>query len=223
MQKAGVIWRDDALPVSACYGDAYFSRDGGLEEARHVFLAGNRLPERFAPGFHIGELGFGTGRNALVAWSAWRDSGIAGTLRFTSFELAPMRADDMRRALGQWPELAPLAGPLCAAWGSGLRTLTLPGLCLEVIEGCAGATLPQWTGRADAWFLDGFSPACNPVLWRPALMEAVARHTVAGGTFATYSAAGAVRRALGAAGFAVERVPGFGAKKHMSRGTRCAA
>jgi len=49
-------------------------------------------------------------------------------------------------------------------------------------------------------------------------MAEVARHTAPGGTFATYSAAGGVRRALAAAGFAVERRAGFGRKRHMSCG-----
>ncbi|CAN0596787.1 unnamed protein product, partial [Ectocarpus sp. 12 AP-2014] len=67
-------------------------------------------------------------------------------------------------------------------------------------------------------FLDGFSPAKNPELWEPLLLSEVARHTNVGGTFATYTAAGAVRRALSDAGFDVERVPGFGRKRHMSKG-----
>jgi tRNA U34 5-methylaminomethyl-2-thiouridine-forming methyltransferase MnmC len=50
-------------------------------------------------------------------------------------------------------------------------------------------------------------------------MRAVADHTAEGGTFATYSAAGHIRRSLAEAGFAVDRVPGFGRKRHMSRGT----
>ena len=84
--------------------------------------------------------------------------------------------------------------------------------------GDARETLPAWGGRADAWFLDGFSPAKNPELWCDALMEQVARHTAAGGTFATYTAAGHVRRALAAAGFTVERRAGHGRKRHMSVG-----
>jgi tRNA U34 5-methylaminomethyl-2-thiouridine-forming methyltransferase MnmC len=55
-------------------------------------------------------------------------------------------------------------------------------------------------------------------LWEPALLQAVADHTAPGGTCATYSAAGAVRAALTGAGFEVERVPGYGRKRHMVRG-----
>ena len=91
---------------------------------------------------------------------------------------------------------------------------------VEVIQGDARETLPAWQGAADAWFLDGFSPAKNPELWSDALMAEIGHHTAPGGSFATYTAAGHVRRALAAAGFTVERAPGFAGKRHMSRGVR---
>jgi tRNA U34 5-methylaminomethyl-2-thiouridine-forming methyltransferase MnmC len=212
-----VAWREGA-PISPRFGEGYFGSADALAESRYVFLAGNGLPGRFAPGFAVAELGFGTGLNALAAADAWRRAGLAGALAYTAFEVAPLAAADMARALSPWPELAPLAAALVAAWGEGRRRIALPGLTLEVIEGDARETLPAWTGRADAWFLDGFSPARNPELWEPALLAAVAGHTRPGGTFATFTAAGAVRRALAAAGFAVERAPGHGRKRHMTRG-----
>ena len=115
----------------------------------------------------------------------------------------------------------PGAAVLVAAWEQAqgpVRVLDLPGMRAEIHIGDARETLPRWSGRADAWFLDGFSPAKNPELWDDVLMAEVARHTAAGGTFATYTAAGHVRRALAEAGFTVSRQPGFGRKKHMTSG-----
>jgi tRNA U34 5-methylaminomethyl-2-thiouridine-forming methyltransferase MnmC len=217
-QTAEIDWTEGAVPVSRRFDDPYFSLAGGMEETRHVFLAGNGLPARFRPGFHIAETGFGTGLNLLVAWMAWRAAGVAGPLRFTSFEAYPMTAPDMARALAAFPQAAAVAAPLLDQWAAGHRRLVLDGLEAEVILGDARVTLPDWTGHADAWFLDGFSPAKNPELWQPALMAEVARHTTPGGTFATYTAAGAVRRALAGAGFTVDRRPGFGSKRHMTVG-----
>jgi tRNA U34 5-methylaminomethyl-2-thiouridine-forming methyltransferase MnmC len=217
-QKADVVWRNGDVPVSRRFDDPYFSRADGLAEARHVFLAGNGLPDRFRPGFRVAELGFGCGLNALAAAAAWMAAGMPGALRFTGFEAWPMEAADMARALRRWPEISALAAPLVAAWGAGARAVSLPGLDLEIVEGDARETLPAWTGAADAWFLDGFAPARNPELWEPDLIAHVARRTAPGGTFATYSAASGVRAALAAAGFDVTRAPGFGAKRHMSRG-----
>lgn len=215
---AGLDWRDGVIPVSRRFDDPYFSLNDGLAETRHVFLAGNHLPDRLCDGFHIAELGFGTGLNMLAVLIAWAQTGRAGRLRFTSFEAYPMTAQDIARALDHFPEARAAASPFLTAWQAGARQIALDGLDLTVIEGDARTTLPGWTGRADAWFLDGFSPAKNPELWSPDLMAAVARHTAPGGSFATYTAAGHVRRALAEAGFAVTRHPGHGRKRHMSTG-----
>ncbi len=215
-QTAPISWIDGRVPRSCRFDDPYYSPQGGLAETRHVFLAGNGLPERFRPGFHIAELGFGTGLNALAAWAAWNASGMRGPLRFTSFEAFPIAPDDMARALAAFPELEELTRALLACWSAGPGSFTLPGLRLTVITGDARRTLPAWPGRADAWFLDGFAPAKNPELWQPDLLEQVARHTRPGGSLATYTAAGRVRRALADAGFLVERRPGFGRKRHMT-------
>ena len=217
-QTAELEWRDGAIPVSTRFDDPYFSLAGGLAETRHVFLAGNDLPARFSPGFHLAELGFGTGLNMLAALIAWRESGTEGPLRFTSFEAYPMAAPDIARALSAFPEAAAVAAPFLSQWAEGRTRIALDGLELEIVLGDAGETLPTWQGRADAWFLDGFSPAKNPDLWTGDLMADVARHTAPGGTFATYSAAGGIRRALAEAGFAVERRAGFGTKRHMTTG-----
>jgi len=99
-QPAELEWKEGGTPVSRRFDDPYFSLENGLEETRHVFLAGNDLPARFAPGFHIAELGFGTGLNMLAALIAWRHSGQKGALRFTSFEAFPMRARPCRAGAG---------------------------------------------------------------------------------------------------------------------------
>ncbi|OYW90672.1 MAG: hypothetical protein B7Z13_14335 [Caulobacterales bacterium 32-67-6] len=70
-----------------------------------------------------------------------------------------------------------------------------------------------WTGQADAWFLDGFSPALNPQMWRDDVLEAVAARTAPGGRLATFTVAGSVRRALEAQGFVVAKRPGHGRKR----------
>lgn len=215
-QQARLSWREGDLPVSDQFDDPYFSLHNGLLETEHVFLAGNDLPARFAPGFHIAELGFGTGLNMLAAWRAWEESGQTSPLRFTSFEAFPMVPEDMARALEAFPDITPWAERFLAQWRGGGRC-DLGTLQLEVVIGDARLSLPEWTGQADAWFLDGFSPAKNPELWQEDLMQAVADHTRPGGTAATYTAAGFVRRGLEEAGFTVTRTPGFGRKRHMTQ------
>ena len=208
-------WRDGGVPVSTRFDDPYFSLSGGLAETRHVFLQGNDLPARLAPGFHVAELGFGTGLNALALAEVARSP-----IRMTSFEAFPMSVAQLARAHAAFPELADLSAELRAGWDAALsgRDVTLGQVTLRLVLGDVATTLPAWRGRADAWFLDGFSPARNPGMWGADIMAAVGRATAPGGSFATYTAAGHVRRALADAGFAVTRRDGFGAKRHMSTG-----
>ncbi|TCP58684.1 tRNA U34 5-methylaminomethyl-2-thiouridine-forming methyltransferase MnmC [Rhodovulum bhavnagarense] len=219
-QHAEIEWNEGGVPVSTRFADPYFSLADGLAETRHVFLAGNDLPARFVPGFHIAELGIGTGLNLLAALIAWREAGMEGPLRYTGFEAYPMTAHEIDRALSAFPEAHAMAGPLIAAWHAGATRIENDMLHATLVFGDARETLPTWPGRADAWFLDGFAPARNPELWSPELMAQVAAHTAPGGTAATYTAAGFVRRGLARAGFNVERRPGFGRKRHMTVANR---
>jgi len=217
-QRADLEWRDTGVPVSVQFDDPYYSLDDGLAETRHVFLDGNDLPGRFADGFHVAELGFGTGLNFLVTLTAWRAAGVSGKLHFTSFEAYPMPMGDMIRALDSFEGL-----DLSCFEESRDQDVLTPHIQgtdfeLHVVYGDVRETLPKWEGRADAWFLDGFSPAKNPQMWEADLMAQVGAHTAKGGTVATYTAAGFVRRGLADAGFDVTRVAGFGRKRHMTRG-----
>ncbi|MCG3269321.1 tRNA (5-methylaminomethyl-2-thiouridine)(34)-methyltransferase MnmD [Yoonia sp. I 8.24] len=217
-QTADLDWRDGRVPISTQFDDPYYSLDNGLAETRHVFLDGNDLPARFVGDFQIAELGFGTGLNLLVTWALWDQAGRPGRLKFTSFEAFPMEVEDMRTALKHFPEVAEFAACLLAHWVPGAGPTQLPdGPILDVIIGDARQTVPAWDNAADAWFLDGFSPAKNPELWGTDLMRAVGEHTRPGGTAATYSAAGHVRQSLALAGFTVNRTPGFGRKRHMTQ------
>lgn len=215
---ATLDWRG-SFPIARDFDDPYFSLNDGFAETQHVFLAGNDLPQRFCDGFHIAELGFGTGLNLLAAWKAWLDAGFQTQLKFTSFEAFPMALKDMEKALSHWPILSELSGELLDQLDKGSQ-ITTKTLKAEIILGDARKTVPNWEGQADAWFLDGFSPAKNPELWDADLMNAVGAHTSVGGTFATYTAAGHVRKKLSDAGFVVDRTKGFGHKRHMTRGKR---
>jgi len=211
-QTPDLTWRD-GIPVSVQFDDPYYSLEDGLAETRHVFLDGNDLPARFTKPFHIAELGFGTGLNLLATCALPRSH----PLTFTSFEAFPLTTDQMAEALRGFPTIDP--SPLLDQWQAAQNgPVQLDALTtFHLIRGDAGETLPKWNGRADAWFLDGFSPAKNPTLWAPELMQAVADHTAPDGTLATYTAAGHVRRALAAAGFAVTRTKGYARKRHMTR------
>jgi len=216
-------WHEECHPYSTIYGDHFFSRSGGREECRHVFIEGNRLPERWSRVDHfvIGELGFGTGLNFLETWSLWQQLRMPGQ-QLDSFENSPLNRDDMSRALSPWPDLQKLSDtmlPIQPDMEDFRQPFKLdPQTSLQIIIDDALTGVAGWGGIADAWYFDGFSPSRNPAMWSNELMSAIYDRTVCGGTFATYSAAGWVRRNLVSAGFTVQRVPGHANKRHMSIG-----
>ena len=213
-----LTWREDKIPVSTQFDDPYYSLDNGLAETHHVFLSGNNLPSRFVDEFRIAELGFGTGLNFIATLDQWRKSKVEGKFYFTSFEAFPMTPTDMIKAYEQFPEIANIACEIAPHLEQLLETgtLSLHDAHLHLITGDARGTVTLWDAQADCWYLDGFSPAKNPELWEANLMKAVYAKTCVRGTAATYTAAGFVRRHLSDAGFDVERVNGFGRKRHMS-------
>ncbi|WP_312951089.1 bifunctional tRNA (5-methylaminomethyl-2-thiouridine)(34)-methyltransferase MnmD/FAD-dependent 5-carboxymethylaminomethyl-2-thiouridine(34) oxidoreductase MnmC [Superficieibacter sp.] len=237
IQPANLEFNNEGTPVSRDFDDVYFSNDNGLEETRYVFLGGNQLAERFAdhPRAHfvVAESGFGTGLNFLTLWQAFTAFRLAHPqarlqrLHFISFEKFPLRAEDLQLAHQHWPELAPWAQQLQAQW-----PLPFAG-CHRLILDEGQITLDLWFGdineltdelddslaqQVDAWFLDGFAPAKNPDMWTPALFAAMARLARPGGTLATFTSAGFVRRGLQDAGFTMSKRKGFGRKREMLTG-----
>jgi len=217
-------WRDDKTPVSAQFDDPYYSVDDGRAETEYVFIDGNQLKSRWPElsDCTIAELGFGTGLNFLETVRHWRSiKHNGGKLHFTSFEQFPISKDELAKALSNWPDLTDLASQLVEVWDPSPELLDLEfdkDIKLTVYFGDANITLPNLKFAADAWYLDGFSPAKNPELWNGQLMQEVGNRTVAGGTFATYTAAGFVKRNLQFAGFQVQKIRGFGRKREMLTG-----
>ncbi|MDR3213465.1 MAG: tRNA (5-methylaminomethyl-2-thiouridine)(34)-methyltransferase MnmD, partial [Azoarcus sp.] len=226
IQPAPLQFAADGTPCSEAYGDVYYSAAGGLGQARHVFLAGNGLPERWRgrERFVVVETGFGMGLNFLATWAAWQDDPARPrTLHFVSFEMHPFRREDLARLHAAWPELAPLAAELRADWPplvGGMHRLHLAGgrVCLTLYFGDVREGLAQLDAHADAIFLDGFSPAKNPAMWSAKVFYLLSRLAAPDATLATWSVAGEVREGLRRASFVTEKTPGFGGKREMLRG-----
>ncbi|MGO4687044.1 FAD-dependent 5-carboxymethylaminomethyl-2-thiouridine(34) oxidoreductase MnmC [Brevundimonas sp. 2YAF1] len=216
-----LFWAEDGSPRSGRFGDVYFSRDDGLAETRAVFLEGCGLPEAWAgrADFTVAELGFGTGLNIVALLDLWRRARPDhGRLHVFSIEGFPLTRDEAARALAAWPELAETAAAVLAVWPEGtpgFHRLDLPqwNVAVDLAVGDVQWALAQWSGPADAWFLDGFSPALNPGMWSAEIMALIAARSAPGARVATFTVAGAVRRGLAEQGFVVEKKPGHGRKR----------
>jgi tRNA 5-methylaminomethyl-2-thiouridine biosynthesis bifunctional protein len=137
LENAEVVWQDNGAPYSSRFADIYFSRQGGLEETEHVFIAANRLRERWqtldkllseqalpvsiatSPQrcFTIAELGLGTGLNFLCCWRAWQQlQPTSLRLHYIACEKFPMQASALAQALASWPELSNFSMSLLNAY-----------------------------------------------------------------------------------------------------------
>jgi tRNA 5-methylaminomethyl-2-thiouridine biosynthesis bifunctional protein len=219
-------FRADGTLYSSRFDDVYASAAGALDETRHVFLAGNGLPDRWRgqARFVVVETGFGTGLNFLATWAAWRETAAPGAcLHFISVEKHPFRRTDLPPVLANWPVLAPLASELIEEYPPlvpGFHRLSFDRgrVKLTLLFGEVLDTLRQLDARADAFYLDGFAPAKNPQMWTDSVLRELGRLARPEATVATYSVAGAVRTGLASAGFAVARREGFGRKREMLTG-----
>ncbi|MDR2991053.1 MAG: FAD-dependent 5-carboxymethylaminomethyl-2-thiouridine(34) oxidoreductase MnmC [Burkholderiaceae bacterium] len=225
-------WQLDGTPVSPRFDDIYRSGgvdgQGGLEQARQVFLAGCGLPalwheQPYLPAWQILETGFGLGLNFLAAWCAWRDHPARpARLYYSAVEAFPPTADDLLKSAAPFPQLLPLARELAAQWRGllpGLHRIELAQgqVQLTLAVGDVQAMLPQLTGHYDSIFLDGFAPQKNPDMWSAAVIAAIARLARRDAGLATWCVAAEVRERLTRAGFAVERVAGLPPKRHALR------
>lgn len=216
-----VDWLPDGTPYSPRFGDRYHSENGGLDQARRVFLHGCGLPAAWAgqPQWRILETGFGFGLNFLVTWAAWRaDPQRPTLLHFVSTEAWPVSADDLLRATSAHPGLAPLAEELHRQWWGllpGVHRLRFDAgrVLLTLYVGDTQTLLRQQSLTVDAVYLDGFSPQRNPESWSLHTLKAVARCCRRGTRLATWTIARAVRDALAQCGFDVTRVPGVPPKR----------
>ncbi len=215
---------DGTTPISTRHEDSYFMRGQGLAESLQVFIEANALPERFGrlragQILSIGETGFGTGLNMLLAARCFLDHAKPGTcLHLQSAELHPLAKADLARALAGWPQLKTLSQRLLNDYPApvpGWHRIDLAtNISLTLMFGDATEQWQQACEPIDAWFLDGFAPARNPDMWQSALFKSLAARSSPGATLSSFTAAGHVRRGLVEAGFEVWREPGFGRKRH---------
>ena len=223
---APVVSRRDGVLRADDFDDLYFDALDGLAESQYVFIKGTQLPGKLRTSSHltIAETGFGTGLNFLAVLdllSAFPHHQID----YISYEARPLSPKIMAASHAAFPSLASYSAALLdnlpPRWpGLHLRHFNNGQVRLHLYYGAAEASLAESAFQADIWFLDGFAPAKNPQIWSPTVLNHVGRLTRAGGHLASFTAAGAVRGGLSAAGFSIQKQPGFGRKRDMITGVK---
>ena len=244
IQQAKITFNQHGTPESEAFEDLYYSNKSGFDETHYVFIEGNDLlktwQEWTSPTFTIAETGFGTGLNFLCTarqFELFKQANPNHTLQkliFISTEKFPLSIADLSAALSHWPQLDKYAQALISKYPlavSGTHRIELINhhIILDLNFGDAIASFSKMhvyiDGLINAWFLDGFAPRKNDELWSEALFKQVARLSKENASFATFTAASAVRKGLESSGFIVKKRKGFGKKREMIfgyyKGNKC--
>ena len=237
IQHAKIHFNQENTPVSDKFDDVYFSNQDGLAETHYVFLEGNQLWERWVnyqeAHFVIAETGFGTGLNFFAVTTLFREFRQKypdlplKRLYFISFEKYPLLLDALQQAHLAYPQFSHLAQHLQQHWLNpiqGCYRFHFDETTLDLWFGDVAENLPQlgdyMNDKIDAWFLDGFAPSKNPDMWNEQLYQQMFRFTKPQGTFATFTAASAVRKGLENVGFDITKRKGFGKKRECLSGQK---
>ncbi len=229
--------------VSKEFDDIYFSKEDGIAETKHVFLEGNQVQDRWTKNpegeFNIGELGFGTGLNYFVSLDLWKSLAAVPNVTFLSLEKYPLDQEILRQMRESFPVIETWSESMLEEYEKkktfyrSQADENLPEcLCIEsrhpsnerkfilkLYFGDITQTLNRFPAPIHCFYLDGFAPKKNPEMWTEAVFSQIRRISEPATTFATFTAAGFVKRNLHAMGFSVQKVRGFGRKREMLVGT----
>lgn len=227
-----IVTADGSRTLSSpTYGETFGSTHGALSEALHVYLQGSGVARRLATHepTRVLEIGFGTGLNFLVTADAAVRAGTP--LHYTGFERELLPSDTIAAVHQGSGSVSGLAAALVVGLNGRPPATDGPArrlrfgvtgdviLDLVVTDARDAGRLGYLDGGERAYhaiYLDAFSPKANPELWTDDYLTALAAALAPGGSLATFTVSGAVRRALGRAGLTVNKRRGpDGGKREM--------
>lgn len=224
MHREIILTKDGSHTVSVPgMNVSYHSLHGAIQESMHVFIeAGFRQ----SPGheiLHIFEMGFGTGLNALLTFIEAEK--IKQPVLYTSLELFPLNNNEIDqlnycRQLTR-EDLEPVFHQLHSCeWEKQVRIsdyFTLQKINASLSDENSPLSSIQ---PVHLVYYDAFAPAAQPELWTVAVFEKLYTLLAPGAILVTYCSKGDVRRAMQAAGFSIEKIPGPPGKREMVRARR---
>lgn len=218
MKSARVVFRG-AVPFSPDFDDIYFNADDPIGQSEYVFNSVfDEIWDKKSE-FNVLETGFGAGLNFLCAFKRFKNSDKF--LNFVSIEKTPIARDDLAKIYANFSELADVSGELLGAYPPlirGFHRLNLaPNVTLTLCFGDVDTVLDELSFSADAVFMDGFAPAKNEAMWSERVCGKIANLCALSASVCTYSASGALKRALQNSGFEVNLLKGYGKKREMLR------
>jgi tRNA U34 5-methylaminomethyl-2-thiouridine-forming methyltransferase MnmC len=200
----------------------YHSVHGAIQESQHVFIKAGLIDSGIFDytGLHqVLEVGFGTGLNALLTLS--EADKHQNRIYYTAIEPFPL--DEKQISLLNYcaqlnlPDYQPKFERMHEIdWEEMYEISNHFRFTKRKCTVADFATDEQF----DIIYYDAFAPAAQPELWTKEILEKLYTLLKPGGILVTYCSKGDVRRAMQAAGFVVEKLPGPPGKREMIRAAR---
>jgi tRNA U34 5-methylaminomethyl-2-thiouridine-forming methyltransferase MnmC len=200
--------------------EQYHSTFGAIRESRHIFIEnGFRHQTTGINTCRILEIGFGTGLNIYLTCLETEKSTLV--IHYTALEPFPLDIDIIEKL--NYPELiSPVDEGLfwaihTAPWNQEAK-ITDSFTLLKMKNKAEEVVLPKKS--FDLVYFDAFGPDVQPDLWTEEVFTKIALAMKNGAALVTFSAKGAVRRAMKCAGLTIEKLPGPPGKREITRATK---
>mgnify|MGYP001396678984 CR=1 FL=1 len=221
-----ITWKN-SFPFSNVYQDRFF-HDDAISEITNIFIEPNQLLERIKNDTRIciGELGFGFGLNFLVTAKFWYENNKnfnSHNLEYLAIDEALPTKAQILKIIENFPELDEICHIFLESYDlshNDMQRIYFPSLKirLTLVQNDVESGLKNLLGlnnnQIDAWYLDGFDPSKNKSMWSNSVFQYMKFLSAENATFGTFTSAGFVKRGLKKFGFKVDKVKGFGRKRH---------
>lgn len=198
---------------------SYHSKYGAIQESQHVYIeAGLQqfLNTSTTKHLNLFEMGFGTGLNCFLTAIEALKNKIA--IHYTAVEAFPLSE-------GEWEQLNYTASLdhdelfssiHMAPWNRDVvihQNFILNKINTDLVNFSTGQLF-------NLVYYDAFAPAAQPELWTNEVFEKLYKMMAGKSVLVTYCSKSDVRRAMIAAGFRVEKLPGPKWKREMLRAVK---
>ncbi|MFA6087943.1 tRNA (5-methylaminomethyl-2-thiouridine)(34)-methyltransferase MnmD [Mucilaginibacter sp.] len=205
---------------NAHVGENYHSRNGALQESRHVFIQEGlqyflENTTDLTPAVSILEVGFGTGLNFLLSAVFCTEQQLQ--LRYTGIEAYPLTTEMISKTgYEQYISAGIWANFLDSYRQSLVSPVKLNTYCQLQI---AARKLLDFRSdqQFDVIYFDAFASAHQPEMWDEAAITHTLKFLKPEGVFVTYAITGNLKRIIKACGLKVQKAPGAPGKREMLR------
>ncbi|MDB5159066.1 MAG: tRNA (5-methylaminomethyl-2-thiouridylate)-methyltransferase [Mucilaginibacter sp.] len=199
-------------------GENYHSRNGALQESRHVFVNSGLqyfLDKSAVKQVSILEVGFGTGLNFLLSADFCTEQQIE--LNYTGIEAYPLTGDLLSQTgYEQYASPAKWQALLANYQAVLLAPTKLDDHCQLQIANCQLLNFES-ANKYDVVYFDAFAAAHQPEMWNEEAISHTIKFLKAGGVFVTYAITGNLKRMLKSLGLQIQKIPGAAGKREMLR------